>query len=73
MRLHGLAFLVRSIHVTRIDNQRSSGVVIAKVQHSIRSLHHQHRDLHQLTYLYLSEDQDATSHHNFILYKESIC
>jgi hypothetical protein len=54
--------LARSIRVIRIDNQQNGGVVAARVQSSVQSLHHQRRDLHQLTYLYLSEDQDPTSH-----------
>jgi hypothetical protein len=62
LRLEGRAFLVRSIHVARIDNQWSSGVVIARVQSSVWSLRHQHPDLHQSTYLYLSKDRDSTSH-----------
>jgi hypothetical protein len=60
--LQGLAFLARSIHVTQIANQRSSGIVNARVQSIVQKLHHQRRDLHQLTYLYLLEDQDPTSH-----------
>jgi hypothetical protein len=36
---------------TRVGNQRSRGVVTARVQtDDVRSLHHQRRDLHQLTY-----------------------
>jgi hypothetical protein len=36
---------------TRVGNQRSRGVVIARVQaNAIRSLRHQRRDLHQSTY-----------------------
>jgi hypothetical protein len=35
----------------QVGNQRSSGVVTARVRTDIvRSLHHQCRDLHQLTY-----------------------
>jgi hypothetical protein len=35
----------------RVGNQRSHGVVIARVRtDTARSLHHQRRDLHQLTY-----------------------
>jgi hypothetical protein len=35
----------------RVDNQRSRGVVTARVQTDVvRSLRHQRRDLHQLTY-----------------------
>jgi hypothetical protein len=34
-----------------VGNQRSRGVVTARVQTDVvRSLHHQRRDLHQLTY-----------------------
>jgi hypothetical protein len=36
--------------------------VTVRVQRYVRSLHHQHQDLHQLTYLYLSEDWDPTSY-----------
>jgi hypothetical protein len=32
--------------------------MIARVQSSVQSLHHQRRDLHQSTYHYLSEDRD---------------
>jgi hypothetical protein len=60
--LQGLTFLVRSIGVAWIDNQWSSGVVTARVRRSIRGLHHQRRDLHQSTYLYLSEDRHSTPH-----------
>jgi hypothetical protein len=60
--LQGLAFLARSIYVAWIDNQRSNGVVTARVWHSARSPHHQHQNLHHLTYLYISEDQESTSH-----------
>jgi hypothetical protein len=63
LRLQGLAFLAMSIYVTHIDNQQSSGVVTTMAQSSIQSLHHQHRDLHQSTYLYLLKDRDPTSHH----------
>jgi hypothetical protein len=46
---------------TRVGNQRSRGVVTTRVQTDVvRSLHHQHRDLHQLTYPYLSKDQDSS-------------
>jgi hypothetical protein len=31
LRLQGLAFVVRSIRVTQIDNQQSSGVVTARI------------------------------------------
>jgi hypothetical protein len=45
----------------RVGNQQSRGVVIARVRTNVvRSLRHQHRDLHQLTYPYLSEDQDSS-------------
>jgi hypothetical protein len=45
----------------RVGNQRSHGVVTARVQIDVvRSLHHQHRDLHQSTYPYLSEDRDSS-------------
>jgi hypothetical protein len=41
----------------RVGNQRSRGVVTARVRtDAVRSLRHQHRDLHQSTYSYLSED-----------------
>jgi hypothetical protein len=63
LRLQGLAFLARSIRVTRIDNQWSNGVVTARVQSSVWSIRHQRRDFHQSTYLYLLEDRDSTSHH----------
>jgi hypothetical protein len=56
--VQGLAFLARSIPVSRIDNQWSCGVVTARFRSFVRSLHHQHRDLHQLTYLYLLIDRD---------------
>jgi hypothetical protein len=46
----------------RVGNQRSHGVVITRFQSSIQSLHHQHRDLHQLTYLYLLKDRETTPH-----------
>jgi hypothetical protein len=62
LRWQGLAFLVRSIHVTWIDNQWSGGVVTTRARNSVQSLRHQCRDLHQSTYLYLSEDRDPTSH-----------
>jgi hypothetical protein len=45
----------------RVGNQRSHGVVTARVRtDAVRRLHHQHRDLHQSTYLYLSEDRDSS-------------
>jgi hypothetical protein len=35
----------------RVGNQRSRGVVTARVRtNAVRSLHHQRRDLHQSTY-----------------------
>jgi hypothetical protein len=44
-----------------IGNQRSRGVVTARVQtDDVQSLHHQRRDLHQSTYPYLSEDLDSS-------------
>jgi hypothetical protein len=46
----------------RVDNQCNRGVVIVRLQSSVRSLLHQHRDLHQSTYLYLAEDREPTSH-----------
>jgi hypothetical protein len=46
-----------------VDNQWSRGVVIAMLWSSVRNLLHQHRDLHQSTYLYLTEDREPTSHH----------
>jgi hypothetical protein len=46
-----------------VDNKQSCDVVIARLRSSIHSLLHQHRDLHQSTYLYLSEDRELTSHH----------
>jgi hypothetical protein len=48
----------------RVGNQRSRGVVTARVQtNTVQSLHHQHRDLHQSTYPYLSEDRDSSYYH----------
>jgi hypothetical protein len=45
----------------QVGNQRSRGAVIARVLSDVvRSLRHQHLDLHQSTYLYLSEDQDSS-------------
>jgi hypothetical protein len=36
---------------TRVGNQWSYGVVTARVRtDAVQSLHHQHRDVHQLTY-----------------------
>jgi hypothetical protein len=44
----------------RVSNQWSCGVVTARVRtDAVRSLRHQRRDLHQLTYPYLSEDRDS--------------
>jgi hypothetical protein len=57
-----LCFLARSIRVTWNDNKWSGGVLTTRVRSSVRSLHHQRRDLYQSTYLYLSEDQDLTFH-----------
>jgi hypothetical protein len=45
---------------TLVGNQQSR-VVIARLRSSVQSLLHQRRDLHQSTYLYLSEDQEPTS------------
>jgi hypothetical protein len=45
-----------------VGNQRSRGVLIARLRSSVRSLLHQRRDLHQSTYLYLSKDREPTSH-----------
>jgi hypothetical protein len=45
-----------------VGNQRSRGIVIARLQSSVRSLLHQRRDLHPPTYLYLSEDREPTTH-----------
>jgi hypothetical protein len=47
---------------TRVGNQRSRGVVIARLRSSVQSILHQRRDLYQLTYLYRTEDQEPTSH-----------
>jgi hypothetical protein len=45
----------------RVSNQRSRGVVTARVRTDpIRSLRHQCRDLRQSTYPYLSEDRDSS-------------
>jgi hypothetical protein len=45
----------------RVGNQQSCGVATARVQTDVvQSLHHQRRDLHQLTYPYLSEDWDSS-------------
>jgi hypothetical protein len=46
----------------RVCNQQSRGVVIARLRSSVWSLLHQHRDLHQSTYLYLSKDRELISH-----------
>jgi hypothetical protein len=62
LRLQGLAFLARLIHVAQIDNQWSSGVVTIRVRSSVRSLCHHRWDLHQSTYLYLSKDREPTPH-----------
>jgi hypothetical protein len=44
-----------------VGNQRSRGVVTAWVRtDAVQSLCHQHRDLHQSTYPYLSEDRDSS-------------
>jgi hypothetical protein len=45
-----------------VGNQRSHGVVIARLRSSVQSLLHQRRDLDQSTYLYLLEDGEPTSH-----------
>jgi hypothetical protein len=45
-----------------VGNQQSCGVVIARLRLSVRSLLHQRQDLHQLSYLYLTEDRESTSH-----------
>jgi hypothetical protein len=48
----------------RVGNQRSCGVVTARVRtNAVRSLRHQRRDLHQSTYPYLSEDRDSSYYH----------
>jgi hypothetical protein len=47
---------------TRVDNQRSHGIVIGRLRSSVRSLLHQCRDLHQSTYLYLMKDRAPTSY-----------
>jgi hypothetical protein len=45
----------------QVGNQRSCGVVTARVRtDAVRSLHHQHRNLHQSTYPYLLEDRDSS-------------
>jgi hypothetical protein len=45
----------------KVGNQRSRGVVTARVRtDAVWSLHHQRRDLHNLTYPYLSEDWDSS-------------
>jgi hypothetical protein len=46
----------------RVDNQRSRGVVIARLRSSVWSLFHPRLDLHQSTFLYLAEDREPTSH-----------
>jgi hypothetical protein len=47
---------------TCVDNQWSRGVVIARLRSSVQSLLHQCQDLQQSTYLYLTKDQEPTSH-----------
>jgi hypothetical protein len=50
-----------------VGNEWSRGVVTARVQtDAVRSLRHQRRDLHQLTYPYLSEDRDSSYYHRAI-------
>jgi hypothetical protein len=45
----------------QVGNQRSRGVVTARVQiNAVWSLRHQRRDLPQSTYSYLSKDQDSS-------------
>jgi hypothetical protein len=45
----------------RVGNQQSRGVVTARVRtDAVRSPCHQHGDLHQSTYPYLSEGQDSS-------------
>jgi hypothetical protein len=45
----------------QVGNQQSRGVVTARVRtDAVRSHRHQHQDLHQSTYPYLSEDQDSS-------------
>jgi hypothetical protein len=47
-----------------VGNQQIRGVVIARVRTDVvQSLHHQHQDLHQSTYPYLSEDRDSSYYH----------
>jgi hypothetical protein len=47
-----------------VGNQQSRGVVTARVRtDAIQSHRHQHRDLQQSTYPYLSEDQDSSYYH----------
>jgi hypothetical protein len=43
---------------TRVDNQWGCGVVIAMLRSSVQSHLYQRRDLHQSTYLYLTEDRN---------------
>jgi hypothetical protein len=44
--------------------QWSRDVVTARVQtDDVQSLHHQRRDLHKSTYLYLSKDRDSSYYH----------
>jgi hypothetical protein len=61
--LSGISLLdeVNSCAHVLITN-RSCGVVIARLRSSVRSLLHQYRDFHQLTYLYLTEDREPMSH-----------
>jgi hypothetical protein len=58
---------------TRVDNQRSRGVVIARLRSSVQSLLHQRRDLHRSIYLYIAEDRETTSHQKgkHLLYNSS--
>jgi hypothetical protein len=56
---------------TCVGNKWNHGVVIARLRSSVWSLLHQHRDLHQSTYLYLSEDQEITSHH--LVHGQDLC
>jgi hypothetical protein len=49
----------------RVGNQRGRGVVTVRIRtDAVRSLHHQHRDLYQSTYPYLSEDRDSSYYHS---------
>jgi hypothetical protein len=49
-----------------VDNQQRCSVVNAMFQLSAWRLFHQRRDLHQSTYLYLSEDRDSIFHHDVL-------